>query len=76
MSARTAVSFRTYILVGAVLGFVVGAVLAYSGVGGEEIAARGYSTTTVLGYLGVGLASLGALLAGIIAIVVDGRRRG
>jgi hypothetical protein len=76
VSPRAAVSFRTYLLVGAVVGFVVGALLTYSGVGAGEIAARGYSTTTVLGYLGVGLGALGALLAGIVAIIVDGRRRG
>lgn len=76
VSPRAAVSFRKYLLVGAVVGFVVGVLLTYSEVGVEQIAERGYSTTTVLGYLGVGLGALGALLAGIIAIIVDGRRSG
>lgn len=68
-------SFKTYIGIGALIGFVVGAVLTYSATGAEELATRGYSTTTVLGYLGVGLGALGALLGALAALFVDARRR-
>ncbi len=67
-------SFRAYILGGAVLGFIVGAVLTYSSVGSPELAQRGYSSSTVLGYLGVGLGALGALLGALLALVIDSRR--
>ena len=59
---------------GAVLGFIVGAVLTYSSVGAPELAQRGYSSSTVLGYLGVGLGALGALLGALLALVIDSRR--
>ncbi len=68
-------SFKGFILTGAVLGLIVGAVLTYSEIGADQLATRGYSATTVMGYLGVGLGALGALLGALVALALDARRR-
>lgn len=64
------VRYRAFILTGAVLGIVVAAVLTFGG------SLRGdYSTSTVLAYLAVLFALLGALLGGGVAVVVEAVRR-
>lgn len=72
---RSYPSFPTYIGVGALLGIIVAAVLTYSSQGEQEMMDRGYSASTAFGYLGLGLAGLGALVGALIAIAVDARRR-
>lgn len=59
-------NFTRFLIVGAVLGFVVGAIVA--GVGPQ---AGNYSTNTAVGYLGALGAVLGLALGGVVALVVD-----
>jgi uncharacterized membrane protein YphA (DoxX/SURF4 family) len=63
--ARTP-NFTRFLLVGAVLGFVVGAAIAVIGP-----RAGNYSTNTAIGYLGVLGAVIGLALAGAVALVLD-----
>ncbi len=65
---RRAPDFKRFILTGVVLGFLAGAVVA---VVGSPTAA--YDSGTQLGYFGVIGAGLGALLAGLVAVVLDRR---
>jgi purine-cytosine permease-like protein len=59
-------NFTRFLVIGAILGFVVGAAVAVVGP-----QAGNYSTNTAVGYLGVLGAVLGVALAGIVALVVD-----
>ncbi len=59
-------NFTRFLIVGAILGFIVGAVV---GVLGPQ--AGNYSTNTAVGYLGALGALLGLALAGVTALVVD-----
>jgi len=61
--------FKRFIFTGVVLGFVVGAVLS---VIGDQ--APGYGAGSQVGYLGVMGAFLGALAAGLVAVLLDRRR--
>lgn len=65
--------FLPFILTGAVVGFVVGAFLASRP---DEVANRTigtYSPSSAIGYLGFGCAAIGALLAAVLAIVLERR---
>ncbi len=71
--ARRPPRFLPFILTGAVIGFVVGAFLASRP---DEVANRTvgtYSSSSAIGYLGFGCAALGALLAAVVAIVLERR---
>lgn len=73
MPARRPPRFLPFILTGAVIGFVVGVFLASRP---DEVANRTvgtYSASSAIGYLGFGCAALGALLAAVIAIVLERR---
>jgi hypothetical protein len=59
-------SFKFFLVTGAVLGFVVGAVVAITGPD-----ASNYSSGTAIGYLGVLGAVIGLALGGGIALLVD-----
>lgn len=62
-------NFVSFLVTGAVLGFVAGAALSLRG----GAAAR-YSEGSALGYLGVLGACMGALAAGVVAVLLDRRR--
>lgn len=59
-------NFTIFLLVGAFVGFVVGAAVALLGP-----QAGTYTTNTAIGYLGVLGAVLGLGLGGVVALVVD-----
>jgi hypothetical protein len=71
-SAPRVPNFKRFLITGALLGFVVGAVISLVG---EDV--RGYSATTGALFLGALGALLGAGLAGILGILLDrsGRKR-
>lgn len=62
-------SFKVFLIAGAVIGFVVGAIFAITG---PE--ASNYSSGTAIGYLGVLGAVIGLALGGGIALLVDALR--
>ena len=71
-SAPRVPNYKRILITGALLGFVVGAVISLVG---EDV--RGYSATTGALFLGALGALLGAGLAGILGILLDrsGRKR-
>jgi hypothetical protein len=66
---RRTPNYLRFIVSGAILGFIVGAVFSLSGEG-----AVNYSTGSELGYFGVMFGGLGALLAGLLAVLLERRR--
>jgi hypothetical protein len=62
-------NYLRFIVSGAIIGFIVGAVFSLSGEG-----AVNYSTGSELGYFGVMFGGLGALLAGLLAVLLERRR--
>ena len=70
-SAPRVPNFKRFLITGALIGFVIGAVISLVG---EDV--RGYSATTGALFLGALGALLGAGLAGILGILLDrsGRR--
>ena len=67
-SPRRAPRIGPFLVTGGVLGLLVGVVLSVVG-----SATAQYSAGRVLGFLGVGCAALGVLLAGIVFILLDRR---
>ena len=71
--------FRRFIVTGALVGFVIGAWVSLSGVFRDPTstvyANYQYSPSAGVGYLGMMGAFLGALLAAIIAILLDRKPR-
>lgn len=65
---RSSPDFKRFIITGVVLGFIAGGVVALRG-----DAAPGYDASSQLGYLGVLGAFLGAVLAGVVAVLLDRR---
>lgn len=68
--------FLPFIVTGAFLGFVVGLYLAGRP---DEAATRTlgtYDPSAAIGYLGIGCAALGALLAAVVALLLERRREG
>jgi uncharacterized protein involved in exopolysaccharide biosynthesis len=59
-------NFTRFLVIGAILGFIMGAVFAVVGP-----QAGNYSTNTAVGYLGALGAVLGLALAGVVALVID-----
>ena len=57
-----------FIATGAILGFVLGSVLAVLG-----DPAPGYSDVTAAAYIGAFGAAIGAMLAGVLAVLLDRR---
>jgi len=62
-------NFTRFIATGAILGFVVGAVAALLG-----DPAPGYAEGSAMLYIGVFGAAIGAVLAGVLAVLLDRRR--
>lgn len=60
--------FTRFLATGAVLGFVVGAVAAVLG-----DPAPGYAEGSAMFYIGVFGAAIGAVLAGVVAVLLDRR---
>ena len=65
-SAPRIPNFKRFLITGALLGFVIGAVISLLG---EDV--RGYSATTGALFLGAFGAMLGAGVAGILGILLD-----
>ena len=65
-SAPRIPNFKRFLITGALLGFVIGAVISLLG---EDV--RGYSATTGALFLGALGAMLGAGVAGILGILLD-----
>jgi len=65
---RRTPNFKRFLVTGVVLGFFVGAAVAVVG-----DPAPSYAASSQLGYLGVMGAALGALLAGVVAVLLDRR---
>lgn len=65
---RRSPNFLRFILSGAVIGFAVGGL-----VGATGDPAPGYGVGTAVAYLGVGGAALGAMLAAVLAVLLDRR---
>ncbi|WP_377639999.1 hypothetical protein [Oryzobacter terrae] len=75
MPVRRRPRFLPFILTGAVIGFVVGAFLASRP---DEVANRTvgtYPASSAIGYLGFLCAGIAALLAAVVAILIDRRSR-
>lgn len=68
-SPRRAPSFARFIVTGAILGFIAGSATAFFG---EP--APTYGEGAAVGYLGAFGAAIGAMLAGVVAVLVDRRR--
>lgn len=66
---RRSPNFTRFIVTGAVLGFVAGAVIAVL-----NESAPGYDEGSAMLYIGVFGATLGAVLAGLLAVLLDRRR--
>ncbi len=62
-------NFKRFLVTGAVLGFVLGLVVASAGAPTPN-----YDASSAVGYLGVMGAGLGMLLAGFVAVLLDRRR--
>ncbi len=62
-------NFKRFLVTGAVLGFVLGLVVASAGAPTPN-----YDASSAVGYLGVMGAGLGVLLAGFVAVLLDRRR--
>jgi hypothetical protein len=69
---RRAPRYRAFVLVGAILGLVVGAVASIVLGGGPGT----FSAVTLTGYVGVIGLLLGGLLGGAVAVLVERPRRG
>lgn len=71
--------FRRFIVTGALVGFVIGAWVSLSGVFEDTTSTAyenyQYSPSAGVGYLGLMGAFLGALLAAVIAILLDRKPR-
>ena len=65
-SAPRIPNFKRFLITGAFLGFVIGAVISFLG---DDV--RGYSATTGALFLGALGAMLGAGVAGILGILLD-----
>ena len=65
-SAPRIPNFKRFLITGALLGFVIGAVISFLG---DDV--RGYSATTGALFLGALGAMLGAGVAGILGILLD-----
>ena len=66
--ARRTPKFTRFIGTGAVIGFIVGAAVAILGA-----PAPAYGVNAQLGYFGVLGAALGALIGGVVAVLLDRR---
>lgn len=66
---RRTVKFRSFILTGALLGFLVGAVIA---VGGPSASPRA-SSVSAMAFVGLAWALVGTLVAGVVAVLLDRR---
>ena len=66
---RRSPNFKRFIITGALLGFLVGFITAVFG-----DPAPSYMAGSQLGYLGVMGAALGALVAGLVGVLVDRNR--
>jgi hypothetical protein len=62
-------NYLRFIVTGAIIGFIAGAAFALSGEG-----AVNYSTGSELGYFGVMFGGIGALVAGLVAVLLERRR--
>ncbi|MEI2776329.1 MAG: hypothetical protein V9G19_10245 [Tetrasphaera sp.] len=60
--------FGAFLGTGAVIGLVIGVVIAYVGPDAPD-----YGQRTELGFMGVFFGLLGALIAGVVAVVIAGR---
>jgi hypothetical protein len=61
-------NFAAFLISGALIGLLIGFLLSVRGP-----AAVGYDASSTLGFLGLIFAGLGALVAGIIAVLLDTR---
>jgi hypothetical protein len=66
---RRAPNFTRFLATGAILGFIVGSAVAFFG-----RQAPGYGEGAAVAYLGLLGAGLGAMLAGVVAVLLDRRR--
>jgi hypothetical protein len=65
---RRAPNFARFLVTGAIIGFVVGSAAAFLG-----DPAPGYGEGAAVAYLGVFGAAIGAMLAGVVAVMLDRR---
>ena len=68
-SPRRSPNFLRYIVTGAILGFIAGSAAAFFG---EPTPS--YGEGAAVAYLGLFGAAIGAMLAGVVAVLVDRRR--
>ena len=66
---RRSPNFMRFLATGAILGFVAGSAVAFFG---QQ--APGYGEGAAVAYLGLLGAALGAMLAGVVAVLLDRRR--
>ena len=65
-------NFVAFIATGAILGFVIGSAVAYLGDDGDT-SGHDYSVTSAVLFLGVTGAAVFALLAAVVAVLLDRR---
>lgn len=68
-------NFVRFILTGAILGFIVGGVLGMLPSDPGDFRGRDYSVGTQVTFTAMMIAALGALLAAILAVLLDARAR-
>jgi MFS family permease len=61
-------NYLRFIVTGAIIGFIVGVVIAFAGEATPD-----YSAGAQLGFFGVVFGGLGALLAGVVAVLLERR---
>jgi hypothetical protein len=66
---RRSPKFTSFLLTGAILGFIAGSARAYYG-----DPAPGYGQGAAVAYVGIFGAAIGALLAGVLAVLLDRRK--
>ena len=66
-------NFPAFISTGAILGFIIGSAVGYSG-GTQDSFGRSYTSGTTVLFLGVLGACVFGLLAAVVAVLLDRRR--
>jgi uncharacterized membrane protein len=79
VTVRRAPRHGVFLILGAVVGVIVAAILTFAFQGTQQPSAAGvqYSTMQVFGFLALACAAIGLLLGGVVALILDrtmGRR--
>ena len=75
VTPRRTPNFFRFIVTGAIVGFLIGALIAWTGIFEDQSAAAArsyvYGTSSGVGLMGLFGAGLGAMLAAVVAVLLD-----